>query len=212
VNIPTDGTALSNRTRFWLALRVGIAITFLAAFTIAVKSLAGQAPRCGTERWSVKTMTDAARDSVDLAPVPTTIDSLRSLPALDVRHVPDRAPTEYRVFMVRAVVLGWKLETDSDIHVVLASPGDTTKTMIAEIPNVACAATDVDRVRAGMLKARQAAIAWLGKPTAKFKQFAAHPVAIVTGVGFFDFIHGQTGVAPNGIELHPVVAIAFEGP
>jgi hypothetical protein len=31
----------------------------------------------------------------------------------------------------------------------------------------------------------------------------------ITGVGFFDFIHGQTGVAPNGIELHPVLSISF---
>src|SRR5207247_8711702 len=31
----------------------------------------------------------------------------------------------------------------------------------------------------------------------------------VTGVGFFDFLHGQTGVAPNGIELHPLLDIAF---
>jgi len=29
--------------------------------------------------------------------------------------------------------------------------------------------------------------------------------ASVTGVGFFDFLHGQTGVAPNGVELHPVL-------
>jgi hypothetical protein len=28
----------------------------------------------------------------------------------------------------------------------------------------------------------------------------------VTGVAFFDFQHGQTGVAPNGIELHPILA------
>ena len=28
----------------------------------------------------------------------------------------------------------------------------------------------------------------------------------MTGVAFFDFLHGQTGVAPNGIELHPVLA------
>jgi len=36
------------------------------------------------------------------------------------------------------------------------------------------------------------------------------PVTI-TGVGFFDRVHGQTGVAlKNGIELHPVLAIAFE--
>jgi hypothetical protein len=29
----------------------------------------------------------------------------------------------------------------------------------------------------------------------------------VTGVGFFDFEHGQNGVAPNAIELHPVLGI-----
>jgi hypothetical protein len=33
--------------------------------------------------------------------------------------------------------------------------------------------------------------------------------ATLTGVGFFDFIHGQTGVAPNGFELHPVLSICF---
>jgi hypothetical protein len=31
--------------------------------------------------------------------------------------------------------------------------------------------------------------------------------ARVTGVAFFDFLHGQTGVAPNGIELHPVLSV-----
>ena len=31
----------------------------------------------------------------------------------------------------------------------------------------------------------------------------------VTGVLFFDFLHGQTGVAPNGIELHPILQITF---
>jgi hypothetical protein len=31
--------------------------------------------------------------------------------------------------------------------------------------------------------------------------------ATIRGVGFFDFLHGQTGVAPNGIELHPVLRV-----
>jgi uncharacterized protein (TIGR03437 family) len=31
----------------------------------------------------------------------------------------------------------------------------------------------------------------------------------VKGVGFFDFLHGQTGAAPNGIELHPVLDVEF---
>jgi hypothetical protein len=32
------------------------------------------------------------------------------------------------------------------------------------------------------------------------------PRAVITGVAFFDFQHGQTGVAPNGIELRPILA------
>jgi hypothetical protein len=31
----------------------------------------------------------------------------------------------------------------------------------------------------------------------------------ITGVGFWDEDHGQTGVAPNAIELHPV--LRFKG-
>jgi hypothetical protein len=30
----------------------------------------------------------------------------------------------------------------------------------------------------------------------------------VVGVAFFDYNHGQTGVAPNAIELHPVLGFA----
>jgi hypothetical protein len=29
--------------------------------------------------------------------------------------------------------------------------------------------------------------------------------ANITGVGFFDILHGQIGVAPNAIELHSVL-------
>jgi len=34
------------------------------------------------------------------------------------------------------------------------------------------------------------------------------PVTVM-GVGFYDPIHGQEGVAPNGIELHPILEIKF---
>src|SRR6202035_518291 len=34
----------------------------------------------------------------------------------------------------------------------------------------------------------------------------------VRGLGFFDFAHGQDEVAPNAIELHPVISIVFNGP
>jgi len=32
--------------------------------------------------------------------------------------------------------------------------------------------------------------------------------ARMVGVAFFDFKHGQTGVAPNAIELHPILGFA----
>ena len=37
----------------------------------------------------------------------------------------------------------------------------------------------------------------------------ARPLVWITGVGFFDYLHGQRGVAPNGIELHPVFYVEF---
>jgi hypothetical protein len=33
-------------------------------------------------------------------------------------------------------------------------------------------------------------------------------IATITGVAFFDDLHGQRGVAPHGIELHPVLALS----
>jgi len=38
-----------------------------------------------------------------------------------------------------------------------------------------------------------------------------YPSATITvrGVGFLDFAHGQNGVVPNAIELHPVLEICF---
>jgi hypothetical protein len=35
--------------------------------------------------------------------------------------------------------------------------------------------------------------------------------AEVTGVAFFDYFHGQIGVAPNAIELHPILKLLWLG-
>jgi len=51
---------------------------------------------------------------------------------------------------------------------------------------------------------RQKLVDLLNSPHSK-----ARPLVRITGVGFFDYIHGQHGVAPNGIELHPVLGVAF---
>ena len=41
---------------------------------------------------------------------------------------------------------------------------------------------------------------------------AANLTVTLQGVGFFDWLHGQRGVAPLGIELHPNISISFQGP
>ena len=55
-----------------------------------------------------------------------------------------------------------------------------------------------------MRSARSALIAACGQPSSsRFTKLSGR--ATVTGVGFFDIPHGQTGIAPNAIELHPVL-------
>jgi hypothetical protein len=55
-----------------------------------------------------------------------------------------------------------------------------------------------------MANARSACIAAWGQPSSShFTHLNGR--AAITGVGFFDIPHGQTGVEPNAIELHPVL-------
>ena len=96
-------------------------------------------------------------------------------------------------------------ENDLDIHLVIA---DTTgQTMIAEFPSGDCQGVDHSTQRDAIGTARNALTQACGAPpSGTFNQLSGS--ATLTGVGFFDEGHGQQGVAPNGIELHPVLAVA----
>jgi hypothetical protein len=61
-----------------------------------------------------------------------------------------------------------------------------------------------------MAKARAAFVRACGYPSSSSFHFL-RGTATITGVGFFDAIHGQTGVAPNGVELHPVLRFSVKG-
>jgi hypothetical protein len=140
---------------------------------------------CGFERWSVKTLQDRPRL---VAMQRTTVAWLVSRPAPD--GIPaGRLPLERRIFQVVGAVRFVRREDDSDLHVVLAARG---RHMIVEAPLPACAARATPLRRRQMARARRSV-----RLCAK---------ARVTGVAFFDTNHGQTGVAPNAIELHPVLA------
>jgi hypothetical protein len=179
-------------------------------------TLTVQSPTCGVERWSVKVGTDPDAGLVDLNnPVRTTIAALAALtPPADPPGPPDNAriaPTETTVYTVYATMTVYKKETDVDYHIVLQ---DGSNTMIAEIPSPACILAQGPNGRIlssspfaqGIMDSRAKFDARFTATT--FFQTANIPVR-VTGVGFFDFIHGQTGVALNGIELHPILSIDF---
>jgi hypothetical protein len=171
-------------------------------FSAAQQELPVCGTYCGTERWSVKTLSDADRDKVDFTPKEATVGWLvfQEHPAqspADQRI----GPVETQTYKVRARLVSYKLEQDGDFHIVIADVEDPGKTMIAEIPSPdcagACASAHVEEFR----RAR-AVIIEFSNEGPRF--------VVVTGVGFFDLAHDQTGAAPNGIELHPVLKIELE--
>jgi hypothetical protein len=199
-----------------ISKRTGLAAAFLG-LAIAPFAWAGMAPAkasapasrqvgCGVERWSVKTLADPAGRRLSLIPRTTTIRALRKRQAPSYLGLRRGRGVERTTFRVRAKLVEMKLEDDSDIHLVIADPRRTGATMIAELPNASCTAGATPRARAMMRQARNAFVAACGAPTTSFKRLSG--TATIAGVGFFDLIHGQTGVAPNGIELHPVVGFS----
>ncbi len=160
---------------------------------------------CGVERWSVKTGTDADASLINLqSTTQTTIASLISLPTPAILPTNNRIqPTETTIFQLQATLTEYKLESDSDYHLILSDSSGNT--MIAEMASPACVGS-FSILLPGIQNARSEFDARY-TPTSDF-QTANVPVTI-TGVGFFDFLHGQTGVAPNGIELHAVLDIQF---
>jgi hypothetical protein len=191
----------SHRRRFSpyrvAAVRRGsiVLLVVLAAAVVArVAAPAHQRPArfsaalaCGVERWGIKTLKDRPRL---LRTRPTTVAHLTALPR-PAYLPPTRLPFEHRIFTVIARVTLDRLEDDLDYHLVLRSG---SRTMIAETPSPLCTKGATAYRRRQMSDSRRVA--------------RICRRARVTGVAFFDFLHGQTGVAPNGIELHPVLGFA----
>ena len=138
---------------------------------------------CGVERWTVKTLQDRP---VLLRARSTTVAHLISLrrPAfLPAR----RSLFERHIYSVVAAVTLVRQEDDGDLHVVLQSG---RAHMITEAPNAPFCTARATAVRKRQMRVARSRVRLCAR-------------ARVVGVAFWDFFHGQTGVAPNAIELHP---------
>ncbi len=160
---------------------------------------------CGVERWSVKTGMDPdARLVNQRTTTPTNIVQMRALPAPAQPPLNARVkPVETTVWSLDALLVRYKQETDSDYHLVLSDTGG--RTMIAEIPSPTCVGPSSPFLPA--MRAVRTTFTAAFHPGPSFQRVSV--TVHVTGVGFFDFKHGQSGVAPNAIELHPILSIRW---
>ena len=180
------------------------ASTNAAAALEEQSTLSASGVRCGVARWDVKTLTDDEASKVNLTPVQSDITSLASIAAPKVtEHLP-RQSQERNVYTVTGSIIGFKREDDGDIHLALQDPNHQDVSMIAEFPNAGCVHGAVDE--AAIDQARQGFEQAFGQATRKLQTPTG--CVTITGVFFFDEIHGQIGVARNGAELHP--AIGFQ--
>ncbi|MEA2720767.1 MAG: hypothetical protein QOJ39_2631 [Candidatus Eremiobacteraeota bacterium] len=168
---------------------------------------------CGVERWHVKTMSDPYAPQVNRNVQIVTVDTLvhaavpsgLSASSDNVRF----APWELKAVRIRATIVGWKTETDNDYHIVVADMTNPNETMIVEPPSSACSGACSSGYGSLYQTARNAFVTCLGSPPSSFTAPGKTVVADITGVPMFDLLHGQTGVAPNGIEIHPVLSVSF---
>jgi hypothetical protein len=160
---------------------------------------------CGVERWNVKTGADADASQVPLTTATaTTIETLRAEPRPSSLPSNNRvAPVETTDWSLDTTLVEFKEETDSDIHLVIEDGAQ--RTMIAEIPDPSCVASSSPML--SLITQARSAFTAVFTPTTSFQTVNRH--IQLRGPGFFDFLHGQTGVAPNGIELHPILAVDF---
>jgi hypothetical protein len=171
--------------------------------------------RPGVFRWSVKTGTDpdAALVGPTSRPTQTTVEELIRLPrpadmpateSIPVYQNKRARPVEITVYSVEATIIALNVEASGDYHLVLQ--GASGETMIARAPNPGDEFVAPDsRWKKEITQVRRQLDAKYFPATGKIARVTARAV----GVGFFDRIHGQTGGASNGLELHPVLGIEF---
>jgi hypothetical protein len=138
---------------------------------------------------------------VNLHPRNTTVAAINAIPMPHPTPTSRNTVYERRTWRVKAQIVQFKLEEDSDIHLILFSNGAY---MIAEMPLVSCLPATT-RDRRAIVNARRLFVRHCGAPTSSWQTLGA--VASISGVGFWDFPHGQSGHARNYSELHPVAAI-----
>ena len=183
-------------------MRCTRSLLLVALTLLGTQQLFGQ---CGVERWSIKTGTDSQAPSINLSTyISSTIYNFRQSTAPSSLPANSRiAPRELNQYQLSGTLTKYIKEGDSDYHLVIVD--GSGRTMIIEIPAPNCVGAG-SPFGPGISNARKQFDARF-TATTSFKTTST--AVTVRGIGFWDYLHGQTGAAPNGIEVHPVLNITF---
>jgi hypothetical protein len=164
-----------------------------------------RATACGDWRWPVKTLSDHRRTQVHFSPKRATIRGFRrrTPPANLGPTTPRHTKLEFHTWTLHAKPRRARIEGDGDIHLIIFAPKHPRWTMIVEFPQRRCVSSPFKRKR--LAGARRRFINNCGPMSGAWAHLKGS--LDITGVGFWDSVHGQHGVAPNGIELHPVLGV-----
>ncbi len=189
------------------------ALVVALVLALSASASAATCTPCGDERWQIKTLSDRDAVRVRTTPVRATISELGALPRPRVRaSFPRFGPAEFTTYVIAGCLRGWKIEDDNDLHLVIVDgvqPGAAT--IIAEVPDPACEGVCRTRYGGAYADIRRRMTDAFGEPAVRLRRLRRMPRVEITGVGFFDVVHGQTGRAPNAIELHPVLSMVQHG-
>lgn len=167
------------------------------------------AQNCGEERWSVKTLSDP--DTIDINfnyIVPSTIGEQIKIINIPNSQTGKRSRYEDTLYSLNCLIIAFKKENDKDIHIVLKDI-NTNETMVGELISDECDEVKNTSRYNLFVELNKWFRENIGHPTSKLKH-PKEPIPVkITGVSFYDFLHGQKGMASNGREIHPILSMSL---
>lgn len=161
----------------------------------------------GVERWGVKVMTDPSAGNLVLTPKPSSVTHIVGISApTPTTNMTRYDPVEDSVYTVLVNITEMRVESDSDWHLVIT---DGKSTMIAECPCPSCNSVIASPYISEFTTARN----WIAANIGNVQNTSLNVKnVLVTGQAFLDPPHGQSGAAPNNIELHSILKIEWYVP
>ncbi|MEP6710859.1 MAG: hypothetical protein ABJA37_00505 [Ferruginibacter sp.] len=184
------------------------ALVYVLLFASAAEKIGGgdNDTKCGgEEHWEQKVLIDPAADSINFNIKAATIKQLLAidtkLPVNKYKESKPRMEIEKQIYEIKhCFVTDILRENDNDLHLVIEDGAGNH--MIAEVPDASCPAAQASDWSGNFEEVRADILTYANN--------YRHYLFTITGVLFVDKSHGQTGVAPNSIELHPIIAFTKE--